>query len=546
MTPDDERALSQPPDSPAQKTDAARAQAFSRNAYLVFALAASLFIVLRLWRLTDSCLWFDELFSVHAARHTWVGMFNFVVADIIHPPLFYILLKLWVALGGESLLWLRLFPTLTSIVTIAPLALLCRELKLRPAEVNLSLVLLALNGYLIKYAQEVRMYSLLLLLAVCSLWLFFRYYNSQRTRKRHLAALLLINLLLVYTHYYGWLVVATEFFFLLSFDARRKLLPFSGTAGVVLLCFIPWAYAVIDAQAASHGIAQNIGWAARPHLSHVAQFYFTLNEILYYVQSSNERLYLSWSVLPGALVFGCPLLLYVWRIVRRRVEDRTGARAFGWLWIFAALPVALAFLSSWLLPYSIWGTRHLIIIAAPYLILCAIAPARLRPFWLQATLLILLCCWTFLSLCVLLINRDGGNYVWCAWEPLAHQLAESEQTRGPPLKIYAFEDLVAYHTWFALSSTKERGATVEVVKGIPGLAEDPAYFLPRGFDEIKTTGAGEAFRENYFWIAFRDISLRPEQPPLKTLAERGFEVGEGFQVRTRGNVAFLVPVHRKR
>ncbi|HVF48816.1 MAG TPA: glycosyltransferase family 39 protein, partial [Pyrinomonadaceae bacterium] len=439
---DDEHAHGQTLDAPALRVNAEDDERFGRGARAVFALAVLLCAVLRLWRLNGSCLWFDELFGVHAARHGWGGMFGFVVADIIHPPLFYVLLKLWIALGGESLSWLRLLPALTAIATLVPFALLCRELRLRPVELNLAMLLFALNGYLIKYAQEVRMYSLLLFLAVCSLWIFVRYYNSPRVLKKHLAALLSVNLLLVYTHYYGWLLVAAQFVFLLIYAARRKLLPFAGAICFVAVCFSPWAYAVAQAQAAGHGLAQNIGWAVRPDASHVAQFYFTLNEILYYVQSSNERLYLRWSVVLGALVFGCPLVWYVWRTLRR-TQDAANARALPWLVIFSVLPVALAFLLSWILPYSVWGTRHLIIIAAPYLILCATALARLRPFWLRTTLLILLGCWTLLSATVLLVSRER-NYVWCAWETLARRAVESEPARDPPLKIYAFEDLVAY------------------------------------------------------------------------------------------------------
>jgi uncharacterized membrane protein len=133
-----------------------------------FALAA-LYIAARLWRLTASCLWFDEIFSVHAARHTWRGLQHFAAADLIHPPLFYALLKVWVAIGGESLLWLRLFPALTSIAALVPFLLLARELRLGTKGTALALLLLASNGYLIKYAQELRMYSLLLLLTLTSL-----------------------------------------------------------------------------------------------------------------------------------------------------------------------------------------------------------------------------------------------------------------------------------------------------------------------------------------------------------------------------------------
>src|SRR5205807_8846745 len=87
-----------------------------------------LYVAARLWRLTASCLWFDEIFSVHAGRHSWREMLNFVAADVVHPPLFYVLLKLWIAVGGESLTCLRLFPVLVSVAARVPPVLLCRAL----------------------------------------------------------------------------------------------------------------------------------------------------------------------------------------------------------------------------------------------------------------------------------------------------------------------------------------------------------------------------------------------------------------------------------
>src|SRR5687767_1144975 len=182
------------------------------------ALVVALYVGARLWRLTASCLWFDEIFGVHAARHTWGGLWSFVAADLIHPPLFYALLKIWVAVGGESLQWLRLFPLVASVACLLPFFLLARSLRLSPAQTNLSLFLFAANGYLIKYAQEVRMYGLLLFFTLGSLWLFVRLSQAESASRGLLFALTACNLLLVYTHYYGWLVVAAEAAFLLFKD----------------------------------------------------------------------------------------------------------------------------------------------------------------------------------------------------------------------------------------------------------------------------------------------------------------------------------------
>src|SRR6185369_4888831 len=98
----------------------------ARHIYRFCLLALiALYIAVRIWRLNDSCLWFDEIFSVHAAEHSWLGLFSFAAADLIHPPLFYILLKTWILLGGESLLWLRLLPAFISFVAVIPFLLLC-------------------------------------------------------------------------------------------------------------------------------------------------------------------------------------------------------------------------------------------------------------------------------------------------------------------------------------------------------------------------------------------------------------------------------------
>src|SRR3954451_25198433 len=91
------------------------------------------------------------------------------------------------------------------------------------------------------------MYSLLLLVATCSLWLFARLFNATGRDARRAALWLYgANLLLVYTHYFGWLVVALEAVSL-ALCGRRKLKPFAASLVVLLVCFAPWAWAVVRA-----------------------------------------------------------------------------------------------------------------------------------------------------------------------------------------------------------------------------------------------------------------------------------------------------------
>lgn len=507
----------------------------------IFALIVVVFIGARLWQLTASCLWFDEVFSVHAARHEWSRLLGFVAADIIHPPLFYALLKVWISIGGESLLWLRLFPVLTSIAVIIPFFLLCRELRLRSTEIQLSLLLMAVNGYLIKYAQEVRMYSLLLFFTVCSLWLFIRFVNATRARKL-LLALSAVNLLLVYTHYYGWLVIAAEAAFLALWD-RDKLPDFLIAVAVLLLCFSPWVYAVTLAEQGK-GLAQNIGWVGRPRLADVVQFVALLNAPFYFRQSSNQMVYARWGLLAGLVIFGLPLVALSWRVVKQRYQEgEQSLSATKCLILFSVLPPALALFASWVLPHSIWGARHLIIVAVPYLLLAAISLYRLRHEWLRITLLILLGCWLFLAGTGLLLRR-GDSYIWCAWSQLSRQVIQRQQSQADVITVYAFEELVAYHLWFALEESDGGKFKVGLMKGVPGVREDPAYFLPRAFADI-TVQDLSALSERQFWIAFRDTYFNEQGPPLKTLKDRGYEVRKVLQVEAAGQRAFLVELEHR-
>lgn len=117
--------MDSPLDYPPLKLDVGNKHEFTGQACLIFCLLVALFIGFRLWHLTSFSLWTDEIFSLNAARLPWAAMFERLVIDKVHPPLFYVLLKLWILIGGQSLLWLKLFPFLTALVSIIPLYLVC-------------------------------------------------------------------------------------------------------------------------------------------------------------------------------------------------------------------------------------------------------------------------------------------------------------------------------------------------------------------------------------------------------------------------------------
>jgi len=427
------------------------------------------------------------------------------------------------------LFWLRFFPVFFSVFAVVPFLALCRELKLNFLIIALALTYFAASGSLIKYAQEVRMYSLVLFFGLFSMWFFARLFN----RGKNLWLLTLINFLLVYTHYFGWFVVASEVAAILILQrtkARQILLMLA----VTVLSFAPWIFALWQASNVNSNVAQNIGWMTKPNFAIVLQFVFDLFEPIYFEQSSADKTAIFLITLP---ILAIVVLSFGFYLADWKSETKTDKHKIYLLLIFIFVPLLAAFVASWILPYSIWGTRHLLMVFAPIQILFAIILAKIR-FWQLKTAVLSLIFLLFGAAFLLQATRAEPKYIWCAWENLALSLPQTQSGLNEPTKIYVFEDLVAYHFWFALRDS-DSGFQVVKVNGIVGLIEDKAYFLPRGFDEVQTTGEIEGGR---FFIAFRGKDWNSQKPPLQNLIVKGYKIGEPRIFEAQGLKAFLVEV----
>lgn len=481
-----------------------------------------LYTAVRLWGLADACIWFDEIFSIHAAEHDWAGMFRFVAQDLVHPPLFYVLLKGWIGLGGEGVFWLRLLPVVFSIAALVPFLYLCRELKLAPAVVWLALLLFAVNGSLIKYTQTLRMYSLLMLLSLTSTWLFARYFN----RGKSWIWLVIVNVLLVYTHYFGWMVVGAEMLTILIFQ-RIKIARALAMAGVVFASFIPWLITVWNAARQGSDIGQNIAWQPRPGPREVFEFLLDLAEPFYFQASNSEPRSIYFVAVPLLLIF---LAAVCYLYLRGRQPDEQLSLKF--LTVFAVFPILAAFVLSWIVPYSVWGTRHLIITTPIISLIIASALSDLPRAWAR---------WASVALVVLLIGtalflnvrRERPEYVWCAWDSVANDISQRDNTAT----IYALENLTAYHLWFAVRGNSQ--ITVGVLKGMDVRTADESYFLPRGFGSVKAENIGN-IPEKEFWLAFRTFWNGEEFRTIETFTKLGYFVCPPKRARFDANNVFWI------
>jgi len=128
-----------------------------------------------------------------------------------HPPLYYLLLKMWSFFFGNSPFSLRFLSVLASSLCIPVVALLSLVWSQRRTAI-LSATMLTLLPYHIYYARIARMYSLLGLLSVLSLYCFCKLLKNSFPRNHYFLAT--VNLGLLLTHYFGIFIVLLEYIIL--------------------------------------------------------------------------------------------------------------------------------------------------------------------------------------------------------------------------------------------------------------------------------------------------------------------------------------------
>src|SRR5436305_11642474 len=122
---------------------------------------------LRFYHLGAQSFWNDEGISLGLAGRDVPTILRSAAADI-HPPGYYLLLKAWHAVTGDSEFALRSLSALAGLVLVALLYRLGRVYFDRPAALAAA-ALGALNPFLVYYSQEARLYAMAATLGAASL-----------------------------------------------------------------------------------------------------------------------------------------------------------------------------------------------------------------------------------------------------------------------------------------------------------------------------------------------------------------------------------------
>jgi len=227
---------------------------------------------LRVYHLGKESLWGDESYSFGVAKVGVEWIAHLAAADV-HPPLYYYILHLGIKLFGTSEFAVR-FPSLIFGVLAIPMIYLLGR-RLFNEEVGLiSALILAISPFNVEYSQEARMYSLLLFLALVSMYFFVRFIDRGsivfvRFLERGSIAVsvgyVLSTALMLYTHLFGLFVLVAQNLFvagllLLSRQRRPLLKQWIVIQAITVITFAPWI-SVLSHQVSSAETIVSISYA---------------------------------------------------------------------------------------------------------------------------------------------------------------------------------------------------------------------------------------------------------------------------------------------
>jgi 4-amino-4-deoxy-L-arabinose transferase-like glycosyltransferase len=205
---------------------------------------------MRLYGLGRESLWVDEGYTAYLSRLTPAGYIDDVQHTVrnILPPLYFSLMHYWTALVGSSEVTLRL-PSVVAGVLAVPLLYALMARLFDPVAGLLGAAALTLSPFQLYFSQEARMYALLALLSIGSLYLLVRLLEEGRGWQ--VVALAVTDALVVYTHHYGALLLIAEAGFVvvrvLSRDlGRRMALRWLLSRLVLGVLVLPWALIFVD------------------------------------------------------------------------------------------------------------------------------------------------------------------------------------------------------------------------------------------------------------------------------------------------------------
>lgn len=214
---------------------------------LVPIFAGILFFVFSILNLTQS-IWFDEAYSAYLVRGDFGQIWDMTAQDV-HPPFFYFALKMWSSVFGTSDIAMRFMSIFFGLIAIVFIFQVVKKwFGIKSATV--ATIVAAISPMFIRYAQEMRMYTMVLTIVFAStycLTLALEHSKEKSGRKFWILYAILICAGM-WTHYFSafcW--IAHVVIIMVHFGGPKKIYKDKKlfktlilTYGLAVLLYLPW------------------------------------------------------------------------------------------------------------------------------------------------------------------------------------------------------------------------------------------------------------------------------------------------------------------
>ena len=292
--------------------------------------------------------WYDEALSFSVAKESFpLGILHKLYTQDFHAPLYYFFMHFYSSVIHNNELLIRLSSVVFGVISLPIFYLVGKELDSRKAGLY-TVALASINSCLIYYSQEVRFYSLLMLLSTLAFLFMIR---IKRTKSKiDIIGFALTNLLILYTYSMGNLYVFFEvviFAIYLFFINKKTLKSLIISQAIVALLYLPYFQAILHfTKMMSGSIAGSFWWVkfgiASPVL--VLQDWFTpvLVNLRSHPTNYYDPLFSGGFSLLFTLFIFLPIIIYLTGIIKAVFQKNFSGIIFlvGFAYLFTEIILA--------------------------------------------------------------------------------------------------------------------------------------------------------------------------------------------------------------
>lgn len=208
---------------------------------IIIILIIILSFLLRIYDLGGENLWFDESTTVYTARQS----ISEVLANKDIHNLYYAIIHFWIKLFGDSEFSVRFPSVIFGVLSIYVIYRLGEQIFNTKVGL-LSAFVLSISTYHIRYSQEARPYSLLLLAVLVSNYYFIKILRDNKLRDNKIDKIkyLISSVIMIYSHVFGlFYLICQNIYYLIEKGegkGRPNVKSWIGIQFIILLSIVLW------------------------------------------------------------------------------------------------------------------------------------------------------------------------------------------------------------------------------------------------------------------------------------------------------------------